>query len=44
MPISDSSILKEIAQITEWFSPADLASLVKEVNIKIIPISIYQID
>ncbi|VVC42527.1 Hypothetical protein CINCED_3A007094 [Cinara cedri] len=31
MPILDSSILNEVALITDWFSAADLANVVKEV-------------
>jgi len=36
MPLSDSSILNEVALMTDMFSAADLASVVKEVNIKIL--------
>jgi len=32
MPLMDSSILSEVALVTEWFSAADLANVVKEVN------------
>lgn len=33
MPLSDSSILNEVALLTDWFSAADLANVVKEVLI-----------
>jgi len=32
MPLLDSSILNEVALITDWYSAADLANVVKEVN------------
>lgn len=33
MPILDSSILNEVALMTDRFSAADLANVIKEVNI-----------
>lgn len=32
MPLSDSSILNEVALMTDLFSAADLANVVKEVH------------
>lgn len=32
MPLSDYSILNDVALMTNWFSGADLANIIKEVN------------
>lgn len=32
MPILDTSILNKVALMTDWFSAADLANVVKEVS------------
>lgn len=43
MPLSDSSILNEVALMTDWFSAADLANLIKEVCF-IIVLKIWDTD